>query len=1031
MTEKTADVKKNSFILGIDLGTNSLGWCLVAVERDPEGRWVPRRIERMGVRIFEAGMDNLEEGGRGESRALARRTARLARRRLERLKRRLRKVRNLLVRAGLLPADFPAGPLGAADPYKLRAKALDEPLEPYELGRVFYHLAQRRGFKSNRKADTTDKEAGTVDKNIGELESAIRQAGCRTLGEYLSKLDPHQQRLRGRYTSRAMYEDEFEKIVSAQAPHHPVLTDDFRRALRRAIFFQRPLKSARGLIGRCALEPRCRRAAVAGLLFQRYRILQQVNDTQITLPCGTRRPLTPDERFKLIKALEDSKKLSFAKAKKIMGLPAGTTLNYEAGGREEYPGDETSYELRKIFGARWDAMPPSERDEVVHDLLSIDFKKALERRGRDRWGLGAEEAQKFANISLTPGYSSLSSKAMRKLLPLMEQGMPAGRAREQLYPRSVVKPVDALPPVEDPRNPVVRRALTELRKVVNAVVRNYGLPEQIRVELARDVKKNSKQREKIAKADRAREKVRREAAEKIISETTIRQPRPADKDKVLLADECGWQCPYTGKGFGWEHLFGPHPQVDIEHIIPFDRSLDDSLANKTLCFAEENRNVKRGRTPAEAYAADPERWKAILDRVRAFKSRDRNEKLFRFQLQGAELDEWLHSFRERQLNDTAYAAKLAASYLGRLYGGEVDAQGVRRVRVSSGRLTGWLRNEWGLNAVLGDGPEKSRDDHRHHAVDALAIALTDERMVRALAEAASRASGEGRRRFGRVPEPWPDFLKEVRARVAEIIVSPRVDRRVNGALHEESLYSPRIRHADGREYVHIRKRLDTLTKQEVEAIVDPAVREAVERRLREVGETEPRKAFSRPENLPVLRARDGRQTIIRKARIRKPEVPIVIGQGSTRRYVLSEHNHHVEIFEEKTRSGRIQWKGRVVSLLEARRRLLSGGPVVDQVWEGRRFVFSLAPGEVVALSADGGERRLYRCRSVSISATGRIELAFSLLHDARLKKEIVRAGALERMSPEGLRKRAVMDPETGRGPKYVVTPLGELRSAND
>ncbi len=681
MMERNDVVKEKShasFILGIDLGTNSIGWTLVEAVRDPEGRLEPRRIERMGVRVFEAGMDNLEEGGRGQSRALARRNARLARRRLERLKRRVRKVRNLLIGAGFLPPDFPGGPLGSTDPYRLRARALDAPLEPFEVGRVFYHLAQRRGFKSNRKADIEDSEAGQVKQAVGELATAIRAKGCRTLGEYLSTLDPHEQRLRGRYTSRAMYEEEFEKIWSAQAPHHPRLTLDLRKRLYRAIFFQRPLKSPKSLVGRCALEPRYRRAPAAGLLFQRYRILQQVNDTEVITPEGIRRPLSPEERRRLIDALEHAPKLSFHRAKKEMGLARNATINFEAGAREEYSGNETACKLREVFGSRWDTMAEAERGEVIHDLLSIESEEALERRGSDRWGLKEEQARAFARVSLPPGYGALSSKAMRRLLALMEQGVSAGKAREQLYPQRTAEPLDLLPPVEDPRNPVVRRALTELRKVVNAIVREYGRPEIIRIELARDVKKNSKQREEIAKTVRAREKVRAEAASRVMREAGVREPGRTDVDKVLLADECGWRCPYTGRGFGWNDLFGAHPQVDVEHIIPFDRSLDDSLANKTLCFVDENRNVKRDRTPAEAYAGDPVRWAQILERVRTFKSRDKNEKLYRFQLQGKELEDWLAEFRNRQLNDTAYAARLAASYLGRLYGGEVDIDPVFR-----------------------------------------------------------------------------------------------------------------------------------------------------------------------------------------------------------------------------------------------------------------------------------------------------------------------------------------------------------------
>ena len=133
--------------------------------------------------------------------------------------------------------------------------------------------------------------------------------------------------------------------------------------------------------------------------------------------------------------------------------------------------------------------------------------------------------------------------------------------------------------------------------MTNAIVRQYGKPTQIHVELARDLKKSKKQREAISENNRRNEKARAEAASKIIKDAGIKEPKPEDKRKFLLAEECRWQCPYTGKSISMAALFGPEPQFDIEHIIPFSLSMDNSFLNLTLCDVAENRSVKGNRTP--------------------------------------------------------------------------------------------------------------------------------------------------------------------------------------------------------------------------------------------------------------------------------------------------------------------------------------------------------------------------------------------------------------------------------------------------
>ena len=1037
------------YLLGLDIGSASIGWALLSLDG---GR--PAGILRTGVRVFESGMEGDIEAGQAESRGIKRRAMRALRRLTERRARRMRKLLGLLQRNGLLPPGAPGEILPALDrelqrkhgsrigdahppyggppalahtlPYWLRARALDQRLEPHELGRALYHLAQRRGFLSNRRAPKKkDEKPGEVQGGISDLQARMAQAGARTLGEYFASLDPQQERIRNRYTSRRMYEDEFDMIWSAQAAwHSAILTDDLKARVHRAIFYQRPLQKQAGLIGHCELEPEHRRAPWALVLSQRFRLLQQVNNTRVITPQGEERPLTPDERTALIQKLETDGDVTFAAARRALRLPRGTSFNWESGGEKRFLGNRTNDKLAAVFGPRWWELSADERDRVVEDLLSFEKEDALARHAANVWALPQEASDKLAKLELEAGYCRHSRQALRKLVPLLEQGLTYMEAADQAYPhhRDHLEAMDALPPVSaavpELRNPAVYRALTELRRLVTAVVGRYGKPSFIRIELARELRKPARQRRETWKRNRANEQARQQAAARICAETGNEDSSPRDIQKILLADECNWHCPYTGKGISMPALVGPNPQFDTEHIIPFDRCLDDSFFNKTLCEVQENRARKRSRTPYEAYGADAHRYEEIIQRVRDFQGAAAWEKLRRFQLKETEGFENLVT---RHLNDTKYAATLATQYLALLYGGLTDKSGKRRIQASSGGVTAHLRSFWGLNAILGPPETKSRDDHRHHAVDGVVIALTDAHAVKSLSDAA-RTNWRWWR--ADVPPPWEGFGDEVRQHIAATVVSHRTSRKVSGPLHEETIYSPprddEVRRSDGGRFVHVRKRLDALSLSDVPDIVDTVVRDRVAAKLEELGIPDPRKAFADSKNLPFLAARDGRRIPIKKTRIRRSESTFRVGSGPRERHVVSEVNHHIEVYETTDRDGNARWTREVVSQYEALRRLSTGEVVVRRkAVSGGRFVFSLACGETIELDDEARKRGLYVVRSVSKDP----RVVYVHANDARKVDVMRKSDAWYRHSVEQLRKLNCR--------KVTVTPLGEVRTAHD
>lgn len=1053
------------YILGLDLGVSSIGWAVVEVNEAGE----PCGLRAAGSRIFPAGLDELEKG-KGESPNAARRAARLRRRMLDRRSRRREKLFNTLLGAGLLPLAGPeftpregeglgspayrsavlnalyarlvkeeAERLGCPEedvavklPYLLRLRGLREALSPSALGMAIYQLSARRGYLSNRKepapaeankrgkrANSAEEEAEAEAKrakaeedrlvlgNIKLLEGKLSRAQT-TLGGYLASLDPHDERLRARYTSRKMLLDEFEALIAAQAPHHPVLlAQGFVHRLRLAIFRQRPLKSAAHLIGACELEPKARRAPMALPSSQRYRMVAAVNNLRVKdsrRPWDKPTPLTPEQRVALLAKLGADGDMTMAEAKKLIGLRANQKLTAESMGKLK--GDRTAALMRRAMGAAsWEALSLEAKDAVVRDLLSVQKPETFQKRAVKLGCDPAEAQQLYSAETFEDDYLALSTKAVLLILPMLEDGMDTMTAQRHAYPErfAPTAPVTRLPPVKlalpGLRNPLVTRTLSELRRVVNAIVETWGVPFKVRLELARDLKQSAKDREKTHKKIQVQEKRRELAAKKIQSECGVARPSRGDVEKALLWEECGGICPYTGESIPFHELFGPSPRFDIEHIIPFSRCLDDSFLNKTLCQNEENRRVKGQKTPQECYGNDPARMQTILDRVKRFRGDAAAIKLERFEADAEDVEQMLTGFTERQLNDTRYASRDAAKLVGLLFGGVNDADGVSRVQASAGGVTAYLRSVWDLNRVLGGGPVKQRDDHRHHAIDAICVALTDRAVVKRLADVAERharspatAREERRGRLGALPPPWEDFDHDVREVIGGVQASHRQPRPLAGAIHEETHYSkprwPAEAGSNDGQGAHVRKPLAAI--KDVEAIVDPTVREAV----KDFAAGRPLDRLIKADGpWPTLRTHDGREIPIKRARIRVKASTTQVGRPGAERHVKLGNNSHAEIVELRGPKGQPKYEDRVVTLLEAKTRRRQGQPIFAKAHEDGPVRWIIRRGDVLELEVAPGVRELRVVRSVSLRF---YELV--TLNDARLKKVIIDTGALFRIS---------------------------------
>lgn len=996
----------SQMVLGLDLGVTSVGWALVENRFDGADILSPKVIAA-GVRIFPATVEDKTKEPKNAKRRASRGTRRLLRRKRERRER----LREILAGKNLLP-EIEAGKLSETfdrigDPYELRVRGLTEKLEPFEIGRAIFHLAKRRGFLSNRKSGKS-KDDGVVYEGIAEVKTEIENKDYKTLGEFLNSKD----KKRGFYTARKMVEDEFEKFWTAQSKFYPdVLSDYLKAEIKHIIFYQRPIQSQRGLIGRCGFETDKKRCDLARQEAQRLRFWQDINNLELqnreTLAW---RKLTAEEKAKLAAEFEQKKEITYRGLRKLLKISEDARINLEANEKKLY-GNKTAVAFRKAIGKIWDEFSDEQQTLLTEDFFRIESEISLRKRLKEFWKFSDAQIEELLKIELENGYSRVSLKAIKKILPLMQNGLRYDEAVMQIY-GDHRKQFDlnyaeklSLPP-KDLRNPIVSKALHELRKVVNAILKKYGKPDRIHLEMARDLKLTKKQKDRLQKQQNQNKRANEEAEEFFRVKFGLENVSGTDKLKYRLWKEAGECCPYTGEKIAPENLLDDQ-LVDIEHIIPYSRSFDDSLANKTICLARFNRETKKNKTPFEIFGADEQKYFEMLRRIEKMPF----GKQRKFQTEQLNFDEMVG----RQLSDTRYISKEARGYLLQLYDSE------QAVTVISGGATANLRRAWGLDSILSEeeSNEKNRFDHRHHAIDAIVIALTNRTLFQYISKLAGRNRELMKRNLANIETPWANFRDDVADVINSIVVSHAPTHRVRGALLEAEAYK---RFADGR-YVH-RVSLDKITSPMIEKIVDETIKEIVKNRLNECGD-DPVKAFAG--NSEPLFHQD-KKTPIKKVRVFQPKVsdktsvPIHDESGNPYKYYKTDDNHHVEIYENLSTEER---EAKIVSRFEAARNIgksIKKGkhphPVSISSEENQRFLFSFCKNDYVEIIGDDNQLAVYRVQKMSGGES--FEITLRPLNEAFTDNKD--GNPLRLRSKSSLLKIVR---------KLQVDPLGHLAQAND
>jgi CRISPR-associated endonuclease Csn1 len=825
-------MNKMKYRLALDLGSTSLGWAMVRLKNSE-----PCAVIKAGVRIFSDGRNPKD----GASLAVSRREARAMRRRRDRLLKRKARMMKTLVHHGFFPDDPLKRKLfETLDPYQLRARGLTEPLKPEEFGRALFHINLRRGFKSNRKTDKNESDDSALKRAISTLKKAIVDENCKTVGEWLHKRNTKGLTVRARYrqtkvekddgkskifksydlyVDRGMIETEFDTLWEVQSGFNPSLFNETARdELKDCLLHQRPLRPVKP--GRCTLLPEEERAPLALPSQQRFRIFQELNNLRIIGKDLEDIPLSIEQRNTLADALETNSKRTFTQIRKLLTLSGASTFNLEDVKRTELKGNATSSILSKkeSFGDRWFEFTQEKQDQIVSQLVSEENEAKLINWLMKETKVNENTAENIAKQGLPEGYGSLCLKALDRILPVLQKEVitydkaviAAGfDHHSNISHASTGEILPELPyygeylqrhvgfgtgnPDDVPEkrfgkiaNPTVHIGLNQVRTVVNALIKRYGHPSEVIVELARDLKQSQDQK-KEENQRQGENKKRNDRIRKTISEVLKideEQVRVADTQKVILWEELSNDvsmriCPYSGKQISISMLLSD--QVEIEHILPFSRTLDDSLNNKTVATRQANR-IKGNRTPWEAVADfNAQGWpvEGMLDRAELM---PRNKR-YRFGPDG--YSKWLKedkSFLARALNDTRHLSRVAKEYLSLIC--------PQNTRAIPGQMTAMLRAKFGLNDILGLNGEKNRNDHRHHAVDACVIAVTDQGMLQRFAKASeSTRERQLNRLVETMPLPWETYRESVSRAVNNIWVSHKPDHGHEGAMHNDTAYS--------------------------------------------------------------------------------------------------------------------------------------------------------------------------------------------------------------------------------------------------
>lgn len=876
-------------IIGLDIGIRSIGW---ALQEDGE-------IIAKGIRIPRSVEDAQTKESLAAHRGAARRIRRTLYRRKARLSLLKRLICNEF---GLNLADYHAkdGDLPKAfvadentkSPYELRVKALEHKLNADEFARVILHIAKHRGYGNKHARKESDKDKGAVLSALKNNEKAL--TAYKSVGEYLYKefyqkgrfittkdengkevLERDEAHFGKVRNTTDVYEQcmrqewlqaELELIFEKQRELGFKFSDEFKNKVLEIAFFQRPLKDTDDKVGFCTFFPDEKRAPKDSLSAIEYVALgkiinelkyiekkwkketgeelkgkicapQNINDIlKIVIEKGEisykefRSILKLDERVKIfsknVKLDYTQKTIDEAEKAKFLELKATKdNLNIPnlKGFQNALKGSFEKFDRKTL-------------DDIAFDLATINDKEKLFKE-LDKYDLSAEQKEALSNLSFSK-FLNLSYKALNEIIPLMKDGLRYDEAVEKLG----FKPSDEYDydkVQKELHNPVVSHILAEVVKVLKAILKKHGQVHKINIEFTREAGISKEKRNKLENKQKSNFQANEKAKEMCNTLGIVASHK--NILKIKLWKEQGGACVYScnnGKGKTiTEKDLQDETTLQIDHIYPYSRSFDDSYSNKVLVFTEQNQ-IKRERTPFEAFGSNTNKWNNIVSFVNGCKTMSESKKK---RILNTEFKEREQGFIQRNLVDTSYIANVVRDYIDKnvkflpldekelaqstmffeldSYNEKDDSKKAykrKHIEIISGNLTSMMKHYWGLHFLdkkneFGEY-EKDRNHHLHHALDAIIISYMNASRVKAFAdfkknletmkaseyaEKLSEIEKEQKRTKRKkstfeVPSNYAnrdEFERKIKEQIFGIFVSQPPNKKARGALHLDSFYS--------------------------------------------------------------------------------------------------------------------------------------------------------------------------------------------------------------------------------------------------
>ena len=818
-------------------------------------------------------------------------------------------------------------------------------------------------WKRFQEMEQSRKNPGSQQKN---WILARRAVGARTQDNYAV------------YSNRKMIESEFNKLWDSQSCFYEKLKDkSLKDKFFKAIFYQRNLKKP--IVGNCIFTDE-KRISKALPSFQKFRILKELNNLaymnnrrqpHFITKCTKLKKRGLEFRDNIITDLFSKKaKVTFTQIEKYFKnffphIDDFLQFNLDSFNRDFLEGDKTGIIISKIV-PEWCNWKMNIQDRFIEllegeneegDFMEDDdtVLKDLEKFNKiKKLNLSNDQLHHCLNIvnKLPNDHGKYSKKAIQKIMPFLEEGQlefeaissaGLGHHSDRKYKGKLANKLPkyqnilsdqcvkmSLKPNEEKfriPNPTVHIAFNQLRLVVNDIIKIYGKPREVVVETARDLPLGAmtkKENEKRRKANKDKNNEAREA----VLEFDQRDNR-SNRFRYLLWKEQKETCLYSGQKIPKSKLYTA--ELEVDHILPWSKTLDDGFSNKALVYKSLNQN-KSDKTPFEFFSSNRNNnWTEILERVKYLPK----NKQWRFNENAMEIllkDE--NSFLERQLNDTRYISKYAKNYLERI----CDA--VWTVR---GQTTSIVRH------LLQSG-EKNRDDYRNHAIDALVVGLIDRSFVQHISNIANRVEGQNKWRLENIGKiikkdvlPWNSFKEDVKSSISQIIVSHRKRTKKEGQLHNETAYGILSDVKDFFNPIDIIHYVDILSlakfdKKKIEKkIISGKIRADLLQEWEQKGQIS-------KEFLEIYHKTTG----IRRVRIKEKNtvIPIKNKYGKIYKTFNGDGNYAMELFEQSNG----KWDGKVVGRFKANEQSFTPIPKKRKLMISDMLFFSSKFWRVVKLS---------------------------------------------------------------------------------